>query len=84
MDADQDVAVGVDLQEVSIHGVKDEPPEDGSGGIWEGVCECLDFLHLSAERQSSLGCVSPGGERRVVDKAEQLLRVSDGNEALHC
>lgn len=30
VDTDQDVAVGVHLQEVPIHGVKHEPPGDGS------------------------------------------------------
>lgn len=49
VDTDQDVAVGVDLQEVSIHGVKHEPPEDASKEISEGICDCLDFLHLSAK-----------------------------------
>lgn len=37
VDTDQDVAVGVDLQEVSIHGVKHKPPEHGSKEIWREV-----------------------------------------------
>lgn len=35
VDADQDVAVGVDLQEVSVHGIEHEPSERGSKGVPE-------------------------------------------------
>lgn len=37
VDTDQDVAVGVDLQEVSIHGVKHKPPEHGGKEISKEV-----------------------------------------------
>lgn len=37
VDTDQDVAVGVHLQEVPIHGVKHEPPGDGSKGMSQEV-----------------------------------------------
>lgn len=43
MDTDQDVAVGVHLQEVPIHGVKHKPPEDGGKEISQEVQDSFLF-----------------------------------------
>lgn len=50
MDTDQDVAVGVDLQEVPVHGVKHEAPEQGRGEISEEVCGSLFHVNFELQR----------------------------------
>lgn len=89
MDTDQDVAVGVHLQEVPIHGVKHEPPGDGSKEMSQEVYDSF-LLPLENGRFLKMKinmCVCvyvlPGWEGGVVDEAEQLLRVTNRNEALH-
>lgn len=45
VDTDQDVAVGVDLQEVSIHGVEHEAPGHRSSKISEELSGYLYLLY---------------------------------------
>lgn len=50
VDTDQDVAVGVDFQEVSIHGVKHKPPEHASKEISKGGLRLIFLFPHSTVR----------------------------------
>lgn len=114
--ADQDITIRVNLQQVSIHGVKHQAPES-STQVWPlqrgfhkppnqykmenklsfltmSLILALRLKGLSQEKQhlasnlTSIICdntlggvwpVWPGGERWVIDEAEQLLGVTNRN-----
>lgn len=75
MGADQQVPVGVHLQQVAVQGVKHQPPgprtpsAPGEGG-WSSLTPPQPDRH------------SPGGEGGVVLVAEDLGGVPDGDEVL--
>lgn len=50
VDTDQDVAIGVDFQEVSKHGVKHKPPEDQSKEISKEFLDSFSFSPLKHVR----------------------------------
>lgn len=81
MHTHQDVPIGVHFEQVSIHGVKHQPPEKNVDSLVKTEDTLESVRQTNLERQGSVN--QPGGEGRVVDKVEQLLGISNGHQALH-
>lgn len=81
MHTHQDVPVGVHFEQVPVHRVKHQASEKDR----EQRTGLLRWYSNVKRWKTRLCSVSlPGGERRVVDEVEQLLRVSNRHQALHC